>query len=201
MGLRSRKARRSRKVAQTRAIQRILIDACCLIDLLASGEMEAILRATGHAWYLPDAVRAEVRFVRQDDPVHPGAFLNVLVDLTPHISSGLLSLCQPDNSEEQARFIDYATLFRSDGEAVCLALAECRGWQVATDDRKAIRIARQVGLTLLSCPELVKSWADATRPDTPSVVRVLTNIQRLAKFSPNSTMPESAWWFSQLSST
>jgi hypothetical protein len=198
MGLRSRKASRSRKVAQTRPIQQILIDACCLIDLLASGEMEPILRALGHAWYLPDAVRAEAKFVRQDDPGRPGAFLNVPVDLTPHISSGLLSLCQPDNSEEQARFLHYATLFRSDGEAMCLALAQSRGWQVATDDRKAIRIAQQAGLTVLSCPELVKSWADATRPDTPSVVRVLTNIQRLAKLGPTSTMPESAWWFKNL---
>jgi hypothetical protein len=201
MGLRRRKASRSRKVAQTRPSQRILIDACCLIDLLASGEMEAILRALGHTWYLPDAVRAEVRFVRQDDPVRPGAFLNVPVDLTPHISSGLLSLCQPDNSEEQARFVHYATLFRSDSEAMCLAPAECRGWLVATDDRKAIRIAQQAGLTMHSCPELVKAWADASRPNTASVVRVLTNIQRLAKFSPTSTMPESAWWFNQVAST
>lgn len=163
--------------------------------------MEAILSASGHAWCLPDAVRAEVQFVRQDDPVHPAAFLNVPVDWTPHISSGLLSLCQPDNSEKQARFVDYAALFRSDDEAMCLALAECRGWQVATDDRKAIRVAQQAGMTVLSGPELIKAWADATRPDTPSVVRVLTNIHRLAKFSPTSTMPESAWWFSQHSST
>jgi hypothetical protein len=201
MAVHGRKASRSRKVARTRPIQRILIDACCLIDLLASGEMEAILTASSRAWHLPDAVRAEVQFVRQDDSVHPGAFLNVPVDLTPRISSGLLSLCQPDNSEEQARFVHYATLFRSDGEAMCLALAECRGWQVATDDRKAIRIAQQAGLTVRSCPELVKAWAVANRPDTASVVRVLTNIQRLARFSPTSTIPESAWWFDQLSST
>ena len=97
MGLRNRKTNRSREISQTRPIQRTLIDACCLIDLLASGEMEAILRASGHAWYLPDAVRTEVQFVRQDDPAQPGAFLNVPVDLTPHIGSGLLSLCQPDN--------------------------------------------------------------------------------------------------------
>ena len=49
---------------------------------------------------------------------------------------------------------------------MCLALAESRGWLVATDDRKAIRVAQQAGLTVLSCPELIKTWADATRPDT-----------------------------------
>jgi hypothetical protein len=163
--------------------------------------MEAILRASGRAWYLADAVRAEVQFVRQDDPAHTGAYLNAPVDLTPHISSGLLSLCQPESSDEQARFVHYATRFRSDGEAICLALAESRGWHVATDDRKAIRVAQQAGLTVLSCPELIRAWADATRPDTVSLVRVLSDIQRLAQFRPNSTMPESSWWLKQLSST
>ena len=36
-----------------RASTPAVIDACCLIDLLASGQMEAILRATGYAWHLP----------------------------------------------------------------------------------------------------------------------------------------------------
>ena len=51
----------------------------------------------------------------------------------------MLTPCQPDDPQEQAQYVHYATLFRSDGEAMCLALAECRGWIVATDDRRAIR--------------------------------------------------------------
>jgi predicted nucleic acid-binding protein len=199
MGLRNRKTNRPRVISQTRPIQRTLIDACCLIDLLASGEMEAILRASGHVWYLPEAVRAEVQFVRQDNSAQPGAFVNVRVDLTPHIDSGLLRLCQPDTSDENTLFVRYANLFRSDGEAMCVALAESRGWLIATDDRKAIRVAQQAGLTVLSCPELIKTWADATRPDSALLVRVLSDIQRLARFTPTATMPESAWWFKQLS--
>ena len=54
--------------------QPAVIDACCLIDLLASGQAEAILRATGHAWHLPTSVQAEVKYVRQHDPDNPGAF-------------------------------------------------------------------------------------------------------------------------------
>ena len=33
------------------------IDACCLIDLLASGHAEAILRASSFTWQLPSAVQ------------------------------------------------------------------------------------------------------------------------------------------------
>src|SRR5262249_27198152 len=118
-----------------------VIDACCLIDLLSSGQAEAILRTVGRIWHLPDAVQREVQYIRQHDPDQPGHFINVPADLTPLIASGLLTPCRPDDAGAQARFVHYATTFRSDGEAMCLALAESRGWVVATDDRKAIRIA------------------------------------------------------------
>jgi len=170
------------------------IDACCLIDLLVSGHAEAILRASGYAWHLPAAVLDEVKYLRQYDPAQAGAFLNVPADLTPYLATGLLTPCQPDDTQEQARFVRYATQFRSDGEAMCLALAESRGWPVATDDRKAIRVAEMAGLTVISCPQLVKAWVDATRPDAATVFRVLTDIQTLAQFRPNPAMPESAWW-------
>ena len=178
-----------------------MIDACCLIDLLASGQAEAILRATGHAWHLPTvgSGRGPVRSAAR--PGQPGSYHNVPVDLTPLIDVRSADACQPDDAQEQARFVHTPRLFRSDGEAMCLALAECRGWIVATDDRKAIRVARQAGLTVVSCPELVKAWADATRPDPRALVQVLTDIQTLAQFRPNPTMPESAWWFKRLSSS
>ena len=176
----------------------VVIDACCLIDLLVSGYAEAILRASGYAWHLPVAVQAEVRYLRQYDPANAGKVVTVPTDLSPHLATGLLVACQPDDPQEQARFIHYATLFRSDGEAMCLALAELRGWVVATDDRKAIAVAGRAGLTVISCPQLVRAWAGATRPDDATLVRVLTDIQTLAQFRPGPTMPEHSWWASQL---
>ena len=175
------------------------VDACCLIDVLATGHAAAILTATGHAWHLPTAVKAEVQFVRQQDPSQPAAFVIVPVDLSPHVTSGLLILCQPDDSRERARFVHYASMFRSDGEAMCLALAESRGWPVATDDRKAIRVAKHAGLAVISCPQLVKAWVDAVKPDRATLVQLLNDIQTLAQFRPTPSMPESAWWFKHLS--
>jgi hypothetical protein len=172
----------------------VALDACCLIDLLASGQAEAILRAAGYAWHLPSSVQADVQYVRQHDPDNPGSYRNVPVDFTPLVDSGVFTPCHPDDPQEQARYIHYATMFRSDGEALCLALAECRGWTVATDDRRAILIAHPAGLTVVSCPELVRAWADATRPDATSLVQALTDIQTLGQFRPNSRMPESDWW-------
>lgn len=177
------------------------IDACCLIDLLASGEAEAILRACGFTWQLPAAVQVEVQYVRQYDPAQPGQTVTVPVDLSPMIASGLLTVRSPQTQAELDEFTQYATIFRSDGEAMCLALAGERGWIVATDDRRAIRIAQQAGLTVVSCPELVKAWADATGPDPATLNRVLQNIQVLAQFKPNPTMPECQWWVDELAGT
>ncbi len=175
-----------------------MIDACCLIDLLASGQAEAILRATDHAWHLPVAVQAEVKYVRQHDTDNPGGYKNVPADLTPLVETGLLTVCQPDDPQEQARYVHYATIFRSDGEAMCLALGECRGWIVATDDRRAIKVAQKAGMTVASCPELVKLWSDATKLEQSALCRVLNEIQVLAQFRPNPSMPECQWWVDEL---
>jgi hypothetical protein len=174
------------------------IDACCVIDLLASGDAEVILRASGFTWHLPSAVQSEVQYCRQYDPAHPGKTLNVPADLSGRISSGVLTLCQPENQQELNRFTHYAAMFRSDGEAMCLAIAEQRKWVIATDDRKAIRIAEKAAVTVVSCPELVKAWADATGPDQAALNTVLRDIQVLAQFKPNPAMPEYQWWVDEL---
>lgn len=182
------------KKRRSSSSQSTVIDACCLIDLLASGQAEAILRATGHAWHLPSSVQAELKYIRQHDPDKPGSHRNVAVDLTPFVASGVLTLCQPDDDQEQVAYVQYAALFRSDGEAMCLALAECRGWTVATDDRRAIQVAQTAGIFVVSCPELVKAWADAIRPGAASLAQVITDIEMLAQFRPNSKMRDSGWW-------
>lgn len=174
------------------------IDACCLFDLLASGHVEAILRASGFSWQLPSAVQGEVQYVRQHDPAQPGKLVKMAADLSGLVSSGVLTVCDPQNQQELDRFIHYATLFRSDGESMCLALAEQRGWVVATDDRRAIRVAQQAGLTVVSCPQLLKAWADPAAPDQATLFRVLQDIQVLAQFKPTPTMPEYQWWVDQL---
>src|SRR5262249_30025502 len=174
------------------------LDACCLIDLLASGDAEAILRASGFMWHLPSAVQGEIRYRRQHEPAQPGKVVTVPADLSGLISSGSWTVCDPENQQELDRFVHYATLFRSDGESMCLALAEKRGWVVATDDRKAIRVARQAGLVVVSCPALVKAWADGTGPDQAALNKVLQDIEVLAQFKLNPSMPEYQWWADQL---
>src|SRR5215211_68612 len=165
------------------------IDACCLIDLLASGHAEAILQACEYTWHLPVAVQSEMRYIRRSDPDHAGKIVLVELNLGPFFSSGLLTLCQPDNDLEKDRFTQYATQFRSDGEAMCVALAESRGWTIATDDRKAIRVSQHAGLGVVSCPAIIKKWADVTKPDKATLAKTLKDIENFAQFRPNPPLP------------
>jgi hypothetical protein len=175
-----------------------VIDACCLIDLFASGHAEAILRAAALDWHVPVAVQSEVQFIRQHDPQQPGQTIAVAADFAPLISSAALCVCKPEDSQELTRFTQYAAVFRSDGEAMCLAIAESRGWIVATVARKAIRTGQAAGLTVVSCPELLKKWSDAARPAKLVLHQALKDIRFLAQFVPNSSMPCHKWWNDQL---
>jgi hypothetical protein len=176
-----------------------VLDACCLIDLLVSGRAEAILRASPYEWRLPSAVRAEVRFVRDVDPGNPAQTVNVPVDLQPLFDEQVVSACEPEAPRELQLFVRHAARFRSDGEAACLALAEARGWVLATDDRRAIRVGQAAGLIIVSCPEIVRHWAEATRASEAEIIEALSRIERLAQFRPNERMPEYDWWLERRS--
>src|SRR5262249_19892022 len=146
----------------------------------------------------PSAVQEEVRYLRQHDSVQPGQGGKVAADLTGLIAPGLLTVCNPENQPELDRYTHYATLFRSDGESMCLALAEQRDWVVATDDRRALRVAQQVGLTVVSSPTLVRAWAVAAGPDQATLNKALQDIQVLAQFKPNPSMAEYQWWVDEV---
>lgn len=65
---------------------------------------------------------------------------------------------------------------------------------MATDDRKGRREAAALGVPVVTTPELVKTWADATSASDADIARVLTNIQTNARFAPHKTMPLHRWW-------
>ena len=81
---------------------------------------------------------------------------------------------------------------------MCIAIAERRRWIVATDDRKAIRVGREAGLTVVSSPHLVKTWADKARPTDTALQEAIKDIEFLAQFRPNPSMPEYSWWKARL---
>ncbi len=156
------------------------------------------MQANRYDWLVPIAVVAELKYERTLDPEDPAKTINRPINLQPLLDRKLLQFCQPAPGLEVARFVQYAAQFRSDGEAMCLAIAETRGCVLATDDRKAIRLGQQAGLTVLSCPELMKRWADVSGASASDLRSALLGIERFAQFRPNSSMPWADWWCERL---
>jgi len=170
-----------------------IVDSCCIINLYAAGNLLSLLPPLGVRLHIPEKVLEESLYVRQADPADAGKLVQRAVDLAPALQAGLLHRCDLEGAEELTLFVELATTL-DDGEAACLAIAKVRGWALATDDRKARREAGALGVLVVTTPELVKAWADATKTDEAAVAKLLRDIQNYARFTPHKTMPLHSWW-------
>lgn len=170
-----------------------VVDACCLINLYASGEVTKIVGATAEEFYVVEQVRNEALTIRQPDPEDISKLVQVPIDLDEAVREGFFRECRLEQEAELEAFVRFATQL-DDGEASCLALAEQRGWTVATDDRKAIRIAGGSNLSVVTTPELIRQWKQFESPPDAEVAEVLRRIERFARFRPHRSSPFHVWW-------
>ena len=138
------------------------IDACCLIDVLASGEADTILRAGGFTWHIPSAVQGEVRYRRGHDAAQRGKIVTVPVDLSGPDRLGLIGSMRSTESTGIGQVHSLRALFQSDGEA-----ADVSGdRRTAPMDRGDRRPQGDSGRPA-SGPgggELPRSWLESGRP-------------------------------------
>jgi hypothetical protein len=153
-----------------------------------------LLRALEYEWHLPATAGREVKYIRQPDPDDPTRLVPAEIDLRPALDAGVLRGCDCRDDAELELYVELAARIRDDGESMGLAIAKCRGRPIVTDDRKARRIAGELGIAILSTPEIMKAWAVATSATDVEVVEVLRNTQTFARFTPNPTLPEFDWW-------
>lgn len=169
-----------------------IIDACCLINLYATGQEDSLLQACGGFWVAPQ-VQNEALRIRRIDEDDPTGLVMEDIDLGGAIAAGYIHTCQLEGEDEVDAFVRFA-MELDDGEASCLAIAKSRGWTVATDDRKARRIASANGIALINTPELIQRWVDATSPSEATVTDVLKKTELIANFRPRRSDPLSSWW-------
>ena len=169
------------------------VDACCVINLYAAGEFVPLLRALELDLYVPQPVVAEAIYIRRPDDEGPSKLVPEQIDLKPAISAGLLRPCELQGTNETTLFVQLASAL-DDGEAACLAIAKSRGWLVATDDRKARRLAGELGVGTITTPELVKQWAETTEAPRSHISSVLRKIRTFARFAPPPDSSLYEWW-------
>ena len=176
----------------------VILDACGTINLYASGRFIPILTALGQDWYLPAAVERESQTYRQPDPADPEKLVLVPIDLTPAIDGGVLRRCDCEDEREVELYVELAARIEDDGESMGLAIAKCRGWSVLTDDKKARRIAKELGVPVLATPEVMKRWAIATGPSAGELSRVLEAIERFSNYRPGRGAVDYEWWVASI---
>lgn len=169
-----------------------IIDACCLINLSAAGDLNEWLKHLGGQWHVPKAVMGEALFLRVEQA--DGEITRERISLEPMVQSQLLRACEPEGSAELELYFELAAAL-DDGEAMALAIAKSRGWMLATDDRKAIKLAVELNVSVLTTPELVKRWAQKSSATKTDLREVLLRIQSRARFFPPEHSPLHDWWF------
>jgi hypothetical protein len=168
-----------------------IVDACTLINVYGSARPLEIIRSIGGLHITPQ-VRKESLGIRIDDPRNPGELMSSLIDLAAAMEAGLVTTCELSSGEFDL-MVAYAREL-DDGEASSLAVAKARSWKLATDDKKARRIAADEGIALVSTAELIQHWAlQAELPD-PEIAEVVRAIARYARFTPPHNDPCAAWW-------
>lgn len=175
-----------------------LLDACCLLNLLASGCCEAILRAPHgkqtFIYAVAETVAGEVRYLRRGGEGED-AEQREPVDLEPLFSSGLLRLERLETAEELTAFVTLAVPL-DDGEAATCALALQRGYGVATDERRARRLLalEMPAIQCMGTLELLKAWSETADSDNAAVAPALRAVRDRSRYIPPQNAPLRAWW-------
>lgn len=169
-----------------------ILDACVLINLLASGRAEEILSGSEYKFGISTVVSHESIYLRAADSNAPPD--EVKLDL--FVKSKCLTVYQLSGDKEQVLYVDYAADL-DDGEAMTLALALSRGFSMATDDRKARRIfLEEIGdrTRLLSTAQILRSWSKKAGLTSGELKKLLLEVSRRGRYSPPSGDPDFSWW-------
>lgn len=165
----------------------VIVDASSLINLAVSGHLPDLLRLASVRCCLCDAVRRESLYVRTAEggiePIDCEALVN---------SNALYAVDLSD--EEQDLFISYAAQI-DDGEAMCLAIAQSRGFALLSDDAKARKLAAENGVAIFGTAALLKAWSGSV--EAREVSATIQRIETLAKFNPHPSDPDLPWWNAQ----
>lgn len=170
-----------------------VIDTCCLLNLYASQFLHEIVSAALERVLIPRGVLSESLYIRQICNEEPEQLIPLAVDVNPFLQKRVLVATDLAGEAERQRFVQLAGII-DDGEAESLAIASIRNFILATDDRRAIRVAQELGVGIITTPDLVKKWVAEISPESEQIVRVIHNIERYGRFKPHRTSPHALWW-------
>lgn len=166
-----------------------VLDACVLLNLIASGlPLNELAEAVELEFFVVTQVEREVLWLDPEDP----DFQREEINLQELVEVGYLNILVLGDSELD-RYVQLAREL-DDGEAATLAVAEARGFNIATDDRKALRVIATFDPPPLAIgtPTILRAWAAGR--ENAEVRAHLNRIERRASFLPPRSDPDRDWW-------
>ncbi len=175
----------------------LVLDACCAINLYATGRIAEILESLPLAVHVAEYVKdreALTVYATTEDAASPDR-RKEKIDFEPLLEKGILRCAALDRENEADLFVRLAGSI-DDGEAHTGAIAISRGWSVATDDGKAIKVLTKAcpRIRIVQTPEIILFWAEAARAGKESVRETLLNIELRAHFWPSKANALRKWW-------
>ena len=167
--------------------ERVVLDACCLINIHASGYFRQIAEAapvqlvvTKVVWEEEALTLRQIEENSDDDIVGTEQIIEIV----------------PLSDMETETFVTYAAILGDDGEAASCALAFSKKWGIATDDRAAIRFCttNAPNIQIVTTLELVKHWSEEHKPTASDVSKALEHIRNKARYAPSPTHSLYDWW-------
>ncbi|MGL4618763.1 MAG: hypothetical protein ACRCZS_06845 [Chroococcidiopsis sp.] len=170
----------------------LILDACCVLNFYASGQLLAILKSIPVQVAVTQVVREQE--LRTLQPLE-GEENDGATQFEAAIAQRLLITVDFESEEEAELFVNYAAIL-GDGESATGAIAVCRQWAIATDDKKAISFFRKETpqLQILSTLEIVKHWSEETGVDSQTLREALNSIRVKGKYMPPKNHPLLSWW-------
>lgn len=173
----------------------VILDACCVINLYASYQMESILESIPAQVVISDYVKDREVLVILAGPDDNVFQMREPVDLKPFVETGLINIASLDEEDESNTFLSFASQL-DDGEAYTGAIAFHRNWAIATDDKKAARLFKREAPEnqIISTPEIIKHWADSHNPSSETIKTTLKSIRLRGRYFPDKQHPLYSWW-------
>lgn len=147
----------------------------------------------GSAGYICTPVYKEISYL--GSKVRPAPIAGSPSDAL--IEAGVLTVTEIASEDENALYVEYSRRLGM-GEAMTIAIAQSRGWAIATDDRKARNVATATMVsspcTILTTAEIVRNWVEITTPRLAEAGRAICRIERIGRFRPSAGHALRGWW-------
>jgi hypothetical protein len=174
----------------------VILNACCLRNIYASGCVDAVLAALPIPAMIADVVFEEepLRILRKVNEEE--GFVHTQIDLQPILNAGLLIMASLSSAAEEAAMVTLAATLDADGVATTAALAQQRGWAIGVDGPAALGLLRQhlPDVQIVSTPLLMQQWVEHSRPPSHVLRAALQNIHQGTRYAPPDQDPLYFWW-------